>query len=192
MNMHCLGWNSVLDSYSLKMLIKAHEILALFTCWYQSVWSLATSPGACVFLLLGNLDKGMSPSEQDKQCLVYVMQMKLFILAWLHVGSRVDLCWLSLSWICRKDYKVNLTLWGWVTLIYMRQYHCHIPTLLQIMACRLFGTKPLSEPMLPYCQLDHKVHISVKFHSKFKRFHSRNCTRKCLWNVVHFVAASVC
>ena len=118
MNMHCLGWNGVLDSYSLKMLIQAHEILALFTCWYQSVWSLATSPGACVFLLLGNLDKGMSPSEQDKQCLVYVMQMKLFILAWLHVGSRVDLCWLSLSWICRKDYKVNLTLWGRVTYIY--------------------------------------------------------------------------
>ena len=22
------------------------------------------------------------------------------------------------------------------------------------MACRLFGAKPLSEPMLPYCQLD--------------------------------------
>ena len=32
---------------------------------------------------------------------------------------------------------------------YMRQYN--IPTLVQIMACRLFGTKPLSEPKLPYC-----------------------------------------
>ena len=27
-------------------------------------------------------------------------------------------------------------------------------SLLQIMACRLFSTKPLSEPMLEYCQLD--------------------------------------
>ena len=27
--------------------------------------------------------------------------------------------------------------------------------LVQIMACRLFGTKPLSKPMLGYCQLDH-------------------------------------
>ena len=27
-------------------------------------------------------------------------------------------------------------------------------TLVQIMACRLFGTKPLSKPMLGYCQLD--------------------------------------
>ena len=35
---------------------------------------------------------------------------------------------------------------------YMRQYH--IPTLLQIMACRLIDAKPLSEPVLPYCQLD--------------------------------------
>ena len=34
---------------------------------------------------------------------------------------------------------------------YMRQYN--IPTLLQIMACRLSGTKPLSEPVLPYCHL---------------------------------------
>ena len=34
---------------------------------------------------------------------------------------------------------------------YMRQYN--IATLIQIMAGRLCGTKPLSEPMLPYCQL---------------------------------------
>ena len=28
------------------------------------------------------------------------------------------------------------------------------PALVQIMACRLFGAKPLSKPMLGYCQLD--------------------------------------
>ena len=28
-------------------------------------------------------------------------------------------------------------------------------TLVQIMACRLFGAKPLSKPMMVYCQLDH-------------------------------------
>ena len=33
----------------------------------------------------------------------------------------------------------------------------------QIMACRLFGTKPLSEPMLPYCQLTPGEYISVNF-----------------------------
>ena len=27
-------------------------------------------------------------------------------------------------------------------------------SLVQVMACRLFGAKPLPEPMLAYCQLD--------------------------------------
>ena len=48
---------------------------------------------------------------------------------------------------------------------YMRQYN--IPALPQIMACRLFVAKLFTEPMLPYCQLNHKEHISVKF-PKFK------------------------
>ena len=74
---------------------------------------------------------------------------------------------------------------------YMRQHN--IPTLLQIMACRLFGAKPLSEPMPPCCQLDPKEHISVKFCLKFKSFHSRKCTSKCrLRNGGHFVLASMC
>ena len=56
------------------------------------------------------------------------------------------------------------------------------PSLVQIMACRLFGAKPLSETMLPYCQLDPKEHISVKFYLKFKSFDLRKCTWKChLW-----------
>ena len=49
--------------------------------------------------------------------------------------------------------------------------------LLQIMACRLFGAKPLSEPMLAYCQLDSWEQISVK--SEFYHFHSRKCIWKC-------------
>ena len=38
-------------------------------------------------------------------------------------------------------------------------HHYNIPTFVQITACRLFGAKPLSEPMLSYCQLDLKEHI---------------------------------
>ena len=34
--------------------------------------------------------------------------------------------------------------------------------LVQIMACRLYGTKPLSKPMLGYCQLNPKEQTSVK------------------------------
>ena len=45
-------------------------------------------------------------------------------------------------------------------------------TLVQIMACRLFGTKSLSQPMLVYCQSDPWEQISVEFQSKYQTFHS--------------------
>ena len=45
------------------------------------------------------------------------------------------------------------------------------------MACRLFGAKPLPEPMLAYCRLDFWQQISVKFESEFYHIHSR----KCIW-----------
>ena len=52
------------------------------------------------------------------------------------------------------------------------------------MACRLFGTKPLPEPMLAYCQLDHWEN-PVKFKSKYKRCIQENA----FGNVVCEVAA---
>ena len=67
--------------------------------------------------------------------------------------------------------------------ILMHQYI--MPALVQIMACHLFGAKPLSEPMLPYYQLDPKEHISLIFYLKFKCFHSRKCTWKCCQNDDH-------
>ena len=61
------------------------------------------------------------------------------------------------------------------------------------MACRLVGAKPLSEPMVEYCQLGPKEQTSVKSEAKFTHFHSR----KCIWkhrlrNGGHFVSASMC
>ena len=47
------------------------------------------------------------------------------------------------------------------------------------MACRPYGAKPVSEPMLGYCQLDPWEQISVKFESEFYHFHSRKCIWKC-------------
>ena len=44
---------------------------------------------------------------------------------------------------------------------YMRQWTR--PSLIQIMACRLTGAKPLSEPMPEYCLLDPWEQTSVKF-----------------------------
>ena len=60
---------------------------------------------------------------------------------------------------------------------YMRQWTRS--SLVQVMACCLFGTKPLPETMLTYCQLDSWEHISVKFESEFYHFHSRKCSWKC-------------
>ena len=60
---------------------------------------------------------------------------------------------------------------------YMRQWMGS--ALLQIMARRLFGAKPLSEPMLSYCQLDSWEHISVKFELEFDHFHARKCIWTC-------------
>ena len=55
---------------------------------------------------------------------------------------------------------------------YMRQWIG--PAFVQIMACRLFGAKPLSKPMLGYCLLDIQEQTSVTFKSKDNRFIHEN------------------
>ena len=52
------------------------------------------------------------------------------------------------------------------------------PALVQVMACHLFGAKPLPKPMLIYCQFDSWEQISVKLKSEFDHIQSR----KCIWN----------
>ena len=51
--------------------------------------------------------------------------------------------------------------------------------LVQAMACRLFGAKPLHEPMLAYCLLDSWEQMSAKFESGFYNFHTRKCISNC-------------
>ena len=41
----------------------------------------------------------------------------------------------------------------------------------------LIGAKPLSEPMLDYCELDPREQISEKFELKFQHFHLRRCMK---------------
>ena len=66
-------------------------------------------------------------------------------------------------------------------------------SLAQIMAWCLFDAKPLSEPMLYYCQFDLKEQTSFKLDWKLKHFHSRKCNWiNHLENVSHFVLASIC
>ena len=60
-------------------------------------------------------------------------------------------------------------------------YMRHQPSLslVQIMACHLFGTKPLSEPMLFCCQLNPWEQTSAQLYLKFKHFHSRKYIWTC-------------
>ena len=57
---------------------------------------------------------------------------------------------------------------------------CHQsgPSLVEILACCLFGVTPLSKPVLDYCQLGPWENISVKSRSKCN-FNWRKCFWKC-------------
>ena len=67
--------------------------------------------------------------------------------------------------------------------------HQPTPSLVQIMACRLFGAKPFSEPMMYYCQLDKLQSNCIK---NYNIFIKKNVWKRCLENCSHFVSASMC
>ena len=60
---------------------------------------------------------------------------------------------------------------------YMR--HWTGSSLVHVMACCLFGAKPLPEPMMAYCQFDSWKQISVNFISELRHFLWQICTWEC-------------
>ena len=71
---------------------------------------------------------------------------------WAQSGN-IRICWQTSIFVKCKW----MLLWNYInssppSAAYMHQWIRS--ALVQIMACRLFSTKPLSEPMLGYCQLD--------------------------------------
>ena len=63
---------------------------------------------------------------------------------------------------------------------YMR--HRNMPSLVQIMLCRLFGAKPLSKPILAYHELDTCGKISVKYNSMcFRWLRVLKLSSDCTW-----------
>ena len=96
--------------------------------------------------------------------------------------------------VCSMDWDralQTMALWfcmvTWLIASYITQFSLvpHIcvdevgPIFAQIMACRLFGAKPLLEIMLGSCKLDTCDEIVLKFESEFYPFHSRKCILKC-------------
>ena len=84
--------------------------------------------------------------------------------------------WQAMSWINDGlGYSHICVVWPqWVnssppSAAYMRQWTGS--TMVQVRACRMFGTKPLPKPMLICCQLDFWEQISVKSESEFYHFH---------------------
>ena len=63
--------------------------------------------------------------------------------------------------------------------------------LVQEMACRLFGTKPLSEPILAYCQLTTENKFQWNLNQNTKIVMQENEFKYRLQNVGHFVPASM-
>ena len=59
-------------------------------------------------------------------------------------------------------------------------HHQTMLPLVQIMDCRLCGTKPLSEPILPYCQLDPYEQISMNFFIEIQIFSLKKMHLKML------------
>ena len=60
--------------------------------------------------------------------------------------------------------------------------------LVQVMACRLFGAKPLPEPMLSYCHMDPLVTNLCEIRIKIQNLSFTKCTSKCrLRNGRHIV-----
>ena len=83
-----------------------------------------------------------------------------------------------------------ITNWGQVTHIYIYIYihmYIYIYILIQLMACRAFGAKLLSDPIHTYWWLDYKKH-SRKFEIEYKCFLSRDTIWKCcLQDGSHFI-----
>ena len=59
------------------------------------------------------------------------------------------------------------------------------------MACHLFGAKPLSEPLLPYWQLDQREHISLKIYLNSKVSTQENALENVVCEMVAILASSV-
>ena len=60
------------------------------------------------------------------------------------------------------------------------------------MACRLIGAKPLSEPMLDYCQLDPCEHIQWKFNQNTTTFFEENARENVVCEMASILSRPQC
>ena len=99
--------------------------------------------------------------------------------------TEVHHCWrdihIHINWpiTCRnfavQDFTFNRQSDTFISSPHSATYMCEWTgsSLVEVIACRLFGAKPLSVAMLAYCQLDSGKQIIVRFESEIK------CNWKC-------------
>ena len=66
------------------------------------------------------------------------------------------------------------------------------PSLVQIIACRLVGGKPLPEPIMAYCQMDIWEQISVKRLAKYSDHHRRNAFENVICKMATISSRAQC
>ena len=146
--------------------VSVHEYFGFLMITFHWVCLLLVS-NTCRYLLMTNTD------------------------GWQYVVSRWNCILITICYILLLSGFTYLNLWYllsaemldilfWPHCIYSsppNDAYMHLWTdspLLQIMACRLFGTKPLSKPMMTSHQLQPTQQISIENWSKLSNFHRRN------------------
>ena len=109
------------------------------------------------------------------------LQKQLFTESFLiKMSAHFFLCMHTISYfVTPNDVKFDFILINSLRLSHAYMCHEPRPSLVLIMACRLFGDKPLCEPMLYYCQLNHWEQTSVKMEVNYSHFHSRKSISIC-------------
>ena len=95
--------------------------------------------------------------------LVMIERKYLYFVLLSSSNRKYELLSVVEGWVMKQWYVlyVSIFLYLWVLKLVLNSFppsaaymrHCIGSALLQIMACRLFGAKPLSKPMPGYCQL---------------------------------------
>ena len=75
------------------------------------------------------------------------------------------------------NYEYQLNWWR----IYV--YYWTRPSLVRVMACRLFGIKPLPQTTLTHCKSEASKHFPGKFHAQMKHFRSAKYISNYIWFV---------
>ena len=81
-----------------------------------------------------------------------------------------------------NDIELKITNLLWLSYAYMRQWTW--PLLIQIMECRLFGGKLLSEPTPTHCHCSCKEYISMKFNFKIVSVIQQNTLKHVVCKIV--------